>query len=99
MSIGAPAASFVQRHRSRIFPRAPMILTVVEQRRVNAADLTQNDTLVSVAHDFPAIFSNILQVLPSTNNVVVVNGDSPNERFWLAELRVVNLDRLKTVSP
>src|SRR5690348_7462110 len=32
--IGAPAANFVQRHRGNLFPRVPMVLTAVEQRRV-----------------------------------------------------------------
>jgi signal transduction histidine kinase len=87
VSIGAPAAAFVQRHRPRLFPKAPMVFTTVEQRRINFSALTELDTVVAVAHDFPAIFENILRVLPDTKNVTVVNGNSPNERFWLEEIR------------
>ncbi len=32
LSIGAPAARFVQRYRAKLFPKTPTVLTVVEQR-------------------------------------------------------------------
>lgn len=85
--IGAPAANFVQRHRSSLFPQTPMVLTAVEQRRVHTGSLTENDVLVAVAHDFPAVFQSILKVLPDTKTAVVINGASPNETFWLSELK------------
>src|SRR5262245_4355796 len=34
VSVGAPAAAFVQRHRERLFTATPMVFTAVEQRRV-----------------------------------------------------------------
>jgi signal transduction histidine kinase len=40
-----------------------------------------------MTHDFAAAIENILRVLPDTKNVMVVNGYSPNERFWLEEIR------------
>ena len=43
--------------------------------------------MVAVAHDFPAAFENILRVLPLTKTIAVVNGASPNETFWLDEMR------------
>jgi signal transduction histidine kinase len=85
--IGAPAANFVQRHRSRLFPATPMLLTAVEQRRVRFDMLTGNDTVVAVRHDFAGSFDTILRVLPDTRNIVVVNGTSPNEKFWLGEMQ------------
>jgi signal transduction histidine kinase len=87
VAIGAPAANFVQRHRERLFSKMPMVFTAVEQRRVQYEKLTENDTVVAVAHDFPAAFDNILRVLPLTKTIAVVNGTSPNEKFWLGELR------------
>ena len=83
VAIGAPSANFVQRYRQRLFPETPMILTAVEQRRVQFVRLTENDAVVAVAHDFPAAFENILRVLPLTKTIAIVNGASPNERFWL----------------
>ena len=85
--IGAPAATFVQRHRSRLFPEVPMLMTAVEHRRIRFESLTENDAVVAVRHDFTASILTILRVLPDTKNIVVINGASPNEKFWLGELQ------------
>ena len=87
VSFGAPAVAFVQRYRQQLFATTPMVFTAVEQRRVQYSILTPNDTVVAVAHSFPAIFENILRVLPDTTTVAVVSGNSPNERFWAEEMR------------
>ena len=87
VSIGAPATIFVQRHRAQLFATTPMVTTALEQRRVQRSSLTENDIVVAVAADFPAVIENILRVLPDTKTVAVVMGDSPNERFWEDELR------------
>jgi signal transduction histidine kinase/ABC-type uncharacterized transport system substrate-binding protein len=87
VSIGAPAAAFVQRHRPQLFADTPMVFTAVEQRRVQYSTLTENDTVVAVAADFAPILENILRVLPDTETVAIVNGASPNELFWREEMR------------
>jgi signal transduction histidine kinase len=86
LSIGAPAARFVQRCRQKLFPDTPTVLTVVEQRLVNRFDLTDKDVVVSVRNDFVAAFENILQVKPDTKTVAVVIGASPLEKFWVDEV-------------
>jgi signal transduction histidine kinase len=86
ISIGAPAARFVQRYRGKLFPDTPMVLTVVEERLVNRAALTENDVVISVRNDFLAAFKNILQVMPDTKTVAVVIGASPLEKFWIDEV-------------
>ena len=87
VSIGAPAAEFVQRRRQQLFATTPMVFTAVERRRIQRSSLTENDTVVAIAQNFPAIIENILHVLPDTKTVAVVIGNSPNERFWLEVLR------------
>ena len=42
---------------------------------------------MAAAHDFPASFETILRVLPQTKTIAIVNGASPNETFWLGELK------------
>ena len=82
VSIGAPAADFVQRHRRRLFPTTPMVLTAVDQRRVQYSNLTGDDVAVAVNINYLSAFENILQVLPDTKDVIVVVGTSPIEKFW-----------------
>ena len=54
VSIGAPAAGFVQRHRQQLFATTPMVFTAVDQRRVQYSDLTANDAVVAVRIDYLA---------------------------------------------
>ena len=63
-----------------------MLFTVVEARRVQYDKLTRDDTVVATAHDF-RLLSRALHVLPRTKLIAIVNGASPNERFWLGELQ------------
>jgi signal transduction histidine kinase len=86
VSIGAPAAVFVQRHRPQLFANIPMVFTAVDERRVQFASLSKNDAVVPVRIDYPAAIENILQVLPDTKNVMVVVGTSPTEQFWREEI-------------
>jgi signal transduction histidine kinase len=82
VSIGAPAAAFVQRHRQRLFTTTPMVFTAVDQRRVQYSSLTANDAVVALRINYLSAFENILQVLPDTKDVIVVVGTSPIEKFW-----------------
>ena len=86
VSIGAPAAGFVQRHRQQLFATTPMVFTAVDQRRVQYSDLTANDAVVAVRIDYLGAIENILQVLPDTKHVAVVVGASPVEQFWRKEI-------------
>ena len=82
VSIGAPAANFVQRNRQQLFASTPMVLMAVDQRRVQYSDLTANDAAVAVRINYLSAFENILQLLPDTKDVIVVVGASPIEKFW-----------------
>jgi signal transduction histidine kinase len=84
VAFGARGGAFVQRHRSELFPATPMILTMIEARRVQSLTLTENDTVVAVRQKIPVLFGNILQLLPNTKTIAVVTGDS--ERFWIGEI-------------
>ena len=86
VSLGAPAAAFVQRNRQQLFATTPMVFTVVEVRRVRYSDLTANDAVVALRTDHLSVIENILYVLPDTKHVAVVIGVSPGERFWRKEI-------------
>jgi hypothetical protein len=85
VAIGAPAARFVQQHRTDQFPTTPMLLAAVEVRRVDQSMLTEKDALVGVRKDYVALFKNILRLLPETKTIAIIIGNSPNERFWAGE--------------
>jgi signal transduction histidine kinase len=87
VAVGAPAAAFVRRHRQQLFPKAPALFTAIDERRLQYSDITQNDALVAVRHDFRFLFESFLRISPDTKIVAVVNGDSPNELFWRNEIQ------------
>jgi len=64
------------------FLRADLHRTAIEGRRVQRDKLTENDTVVVTHNDFAAAFESLLHVLPDTKTIVIVNGVSPNEKFW-----------------
>jgi hypothetical protein len=64
VSIGAPAANFVQGRRQQLFTTTPTVFAAVEQRRIQHSSLTENDAVVPLAQNFPASIENILHVLP-----------------------------------
>jgi hypothetical protein len=85
VTIGAPAASFFQRHRQQLFSSTPMLLTALEQRRIPLASLKANDAVTAVSVDFVGVIENILHVLPDALVLVglSVNADS---RTWTCAL-------------
>jgi signal transduction histidine kinase len=87
VTIGAPAAEFAQRNRAKLFPTTPLLLGILEQRRVPPASLTANDTVLAASVDQIAVLENILRVRPKTTHVAIVIGNSPIEKYWLGQLQ------------
>jgi len=85
--IGGPAVRFAQSYREQLFPATPILLAAVDERHLQQALLTTNDTAVAIRNDLARVMENILRVLPQTTNVCVVVGNSPLEQFWLGEMR------------
>jgi ABC-type uncharacterized transport system substrate-binding protein len=87
VSVGAPAAILLHEHRERLFSSdVPMVFAALTQNLVPAG-LTKNDAIVAFSFDFRVLFERILQVLPETKHVIVLSGNSPNEKSYLAEMR------------
>jgi signal transduction histidine kinase len=87
VTIGAPAAIFVQKYRSQFFPSTPLIIGGPERRAIDYNKLTANDAPVPVSLDFKQWIESILQVLPDTTHIAWIVGASPLERFWTEEFR------------
>ena len=85
VALGAPAARFVQRHRTDLYPKTPMLLAAIEVRRVDQSMLSDQDAVVGVRKDYVVLFENIMRLLPETKAIGIIIGNSPNERFWAGE--------------
>jgi signal transduction histidine kinase len=89
VAIGGPAARFVQRNRTNLYPTTPMLLAAVEVRRVEQSMLSEQDAVVAVRFDQGALVENILRLLPETKTIAMTSGNSPLERFWAGEMQRV----------
>jgi hypothetical protein len=87
ITLGAPAANFVQRYQQSLFRNTPELLTDVEERRASGSSLTPNETAVAIAVSFPSLVQNILRVRPQTSMLAIVIGNSPIEKYWVQRIR------------
>jgi signal transduction histidine kinase len=83
--IGRPAANFYLRNRDILFPTAPVVISGLEQEFVPAIPLHGGDFVIAGRDMTATVVANILQVLPDTNRIEFVSGDSPLERSWIDE--------------
>jgi len=98
VTVGAPAAFFVQKYRSQFFSSTPMVIGGPEQRAINSSLLTSNDAPVAVMLDFKKWIEGIMQVLPDTNHIAWAVGASPLERFWTKEFHAVSEPFMERIS-
>ena len=85
VAIGAPAARFIQQHKIDLFPKTPMLLAAVEERRIEPSLLSDQDAVAGVRYDQVAAVKNILRLLPDTKAIAIILGNSPSERYWAGE--------------
>jgi PAS domain S-box-containing protein len=85
--VGAPAAMFANRHRDTLFPGSPVLMLSADRRRMKGSDHGPSLTSVGVETNLAVLLSNITDLLPQTENIYVVGGTSPMERYWESELR------------
>ena len=89
VALGAPAARFVQRHKTDMFPKTPMLLAAVEVRRIEPSLLSEQDAVAGVRYDQVAAIENMLRLLPETKAIAIIVGVSPGERYWAGEYQRV----------
>ena len=84
---GAPAGRFVAKYRDRLFPHTPVIYSWVSKQTLPADAITNNATFVGQSFDLKDVVEDMLQLDPETNNVVVILGATPLERYWSAQFQ------------
>ncbi|PSO17519.1 sensor histidine kinase [Bradyrhizobium sp. MOS002] len=87
VSLGGPAARFVQQHRPDLFPTTPMLLASVDVLRIEPSMLSEQDAVVALRNDHVAVIENILRLLPETKTIAMIIGNSPAERLWIGDLQ------------
>ncbi len=87
VTIGPPAAAFYLKNRDKVFPGTPVVISALDERFVQKSALRAGDSAVAIHQYLPGLVDNILRVLPDTQTIAVVLGDSALERFWLGEGR------------
>jgi PAS domain S-box-containing protein len=85
--IGSPAGRFVAKFRDKLFPQTPVIYTGMDRRTLPADVFANNATFVGENFDLRGLVEDMLQLVPETNNVVVILGATPLERYWTEEFR------------
>ena len=85
VTIGPPAAAFYPQNRDKLFPAAPLVICGVDERFVLKSTLRAGDAAIASHQSLPGVVDNILRLLPDTQTIVVVLGDTPLERFWRGE--------------
>jgi C4-dicarboxylate-specific signal transduction histidine kinase len=85
--IGSPAGRFVAKFRDKLFPQTPVIYTGMDRRTLPADAFANNATFVGENFDLKGLVEDMLQLVPETNNIVVILGATPLERYWTEEFR------------
>jgi signal transduction histidine kinase len=85
VAMGAPAARFFLQNRARFLPSTPLLITGTDERTLRDVPRGINDTIVGSMFNQAQPVEHILRVLPDTAHISVIIGDSPIEKFWLAE--------------
>jgi signal transduction histidine kinase len=87
ITIGPPAAAFYPQNRDKVFPATPLILAGLDARFIPKSALRDGDVAVANHQNVPGFVGNILRVLPDTQTIEVVLGDTPLERYWADDSR------------
>jgi hypothetical protein len=85
--IGSPAGKFVAEYRNRLFPNTPVVYTGMDRRTLPADALANNATFVGESFDVKGLVEDMLHLDPETNNVFVILGATPLERYWAVEFQ------------
>ncbi len=86
VAVAGVASAFARRHRSQLFPDAPLFFAAVDQRYLGSEPLGENETATAASNDFPRVVDEILQLLPQTTQLFVVTGAGALGQFWRREL-------------
>jgi signal transduction histidine kinase len=85
--VGGASVRLYNRYRLQLFPNTP-VLAIAEERRLLGSKPVANEATLATVIDFRQVVENILRLLPDTDNVAVLIGNSPIERYWVEQMQV-----------
>ena len=81
VTLGFPAAKFMEQNRQELFPDIPIVVSHLERRL--SRSWSDRDAVTVMLEVRPDNFvENILRLLPETETIVTVIGNSPLEQYW-----------------
>jgi signal transduction histidine kinase len=83
VAIGPVAAALFLQNRDKVFPMAPVIIVAIDEQLLPKTALRAGDGAIVVRAPDSVAVDNILRLLPDTQRIAVIIGDSPLERSWL----------------
>jgi signal transduction histidine kinase len=85
VTTGGPAALFARKYRRQLFPDTELLFASVDQGFLRTP-LAENETAVTVTHDYPQIINDLLQVRPQTRQIFMIIGSGQIGEYWRREL-------------
>jgi PAS domain S-box-containing protein len=82
LAFSQPAAQFILRERSALFPRAPLLLGFLDKRLFDEHALPPSASVVYVRADAPGTLRFARQVYPDAHRALVITGVSRFDRGW-----------------
>jgi signal transduction histidine kinase len=83
VTFGGPAARFLLRNRSVLFPATPLLIGGTDVRMLGETPPGPLDAVIGVRLDPRRVVEALLAVRPNTRHLMVVLGASAHERRWL----------------
>jgi signal transduction histidine kinase len=88
VAVSDDAVAFVLRYRDQIFPRVPVVYTLVSASTLQATPELPGDVRgITVQYDLDGTIAQAMRSHPKAKNLVVVTGSSIRDRLWEARFR------------
>jgi len=88
LTLGAPALKFLLDHESEVFSQVPKVYYFHDQREEIARSLWPRVTGVWANLELSKDVEMLLDLQPDTRSIVVVSGNSPQDKFLLEEAHI-----------
>jgi signal transduction histidine kinase len=79
---GGGGLDFLLQSRLHLWPRVPIVFSLVDERILSRAPLGEQITGIVFSGDVQKLLAGALRLLPDTERVAFVSGSTPQDRYW-----------------